>query len=62
MRRSPGVLLPVMVDNARRLVRVFRRQRITPALVVAFALLGLAVVFAFLAFAPQLSPFVYPLF
>jgi len=51
-----------MVDNARRLVRVFRRQRITPALVVAFALLGLAVVFAFLAFAPQLSPFVYPLF
>jgi hypothetical protein len=56
------VLLPVMVDNVVRMTRVFRRQGVTPALVVAFALLGLAVVFAFLAFAPQLSPFVYPLF
>ncbi len=62
MKRRPGVLLPAMADNARRLTKVFRRQRVTPALIVAFALLGLAVVFAFLAFAPQLSPFVYPLF
>jgi H+/gluconate symporter-like permease len=62
MRRRPDVLVPVLIDNLRRITRVFRRQQVTPALVVAFALLGLAVVFAFLAFAPQLSPFVYPLF
>lgn len=62
MKRDPRVLLPVMVDNVVRMTRVFRRQGVTPALLVAFALLGLAVVFAFLAFAPQLSPFVYPLF
>ena len=62
MKRDPRVLLPVMVDNVVRMTRVFRRQGVTPALVVALALLGLALVFAFLAFAPQLSPFVYPLF
>jgi hypothetical protein len=62
VKRDPRVLLPVMVDNVVRMTRVFRRQGVTPALVVALALLGLALVFAFLAFAPQLSPFVYPLF
>jgi hypothetical protein len=48
--------------TARSLVRAFRRQRISIALIVALLLLLLAVVFAFLAFAPVLSPFIYPLF
>ncbi len=39
-----------------------RRQRMSSALLLAFVLLFLAVVFAFLAFAPVLSPFIYPLF
>jgi hypothetical protein len=42
--------------------RVSRQQKIPALFVVGFVLLMLGIVFAFLAFAPVLSPFVYPLF
>lgn len=62
MKRSPSTYPVVVWDNLRRLVTVFVRQRMPLALVTAGFLLVLAVIFAFLAFAPVLSPFVYPLF
>lgn len=62
MKRSPAIYPIIIWDNIRRLWTVFFRQKVPLALVVAGFLLVLAVVFAFLAFAPVLSPFVYPLF
>lgn len=44
------------------LVSTLRRQRLSPLWLVALAVFALAIVFAFLAAAPFLSPFVYPLF
>jgi hypothetical protein len=62
MKRSPLVYPWVIADNLKRLWVVFRRQRMLSNLLLGVVLLGLGVVFAFLAFAPALSPFVYPLF
>jgi hypothetical protein len=44
------------------LVGTVRRQRLGALWLVAVAVFVLAIVFAFLAAAPFLSPFVYPLF
>ncbi|MDE2490383.1 MAG: hypothetical protein KGM24_06015 [Elusimicrobia bacterium] len=44
------------------LFSTLRRQRLSPLAVVALVVFLLALVFAFLAIAPFLSPFVYPLF
>ena len=60
MKRSPLVYPWVIADNLKRLWVVFRRQRMLSNLLLGVVLLGLGVVFAFLAFAPALSPVVYP--
>jgi hypothetical protein len=44
------------------LMSTLARQKLAPLRVVALILFLLALVFAFLAVAPFLSPFVYPLF
>lgn len=44
------------------LMSALGRQRLGPLRLVAVILLALALIFAFLAAAPFLSPFVYPLF
>ncbi|MBI3552414.1 MAG: hypothetical protein HY077_07835 [Elusimicrobia bacterium] len=44
------------------LFATLRRQRLAPLAVVALVVFLLALVFAFLAAVPFLSPFVYPLF
>lgn len=62
MRR--GFFAPVKAFwlAGRRMVAAFVHQRVTLALLVAVALFVLSLVFAFLAAAPVLSPFVYPMF
>ena len=61
MRRSRFTPLLVHLDTLRSLNRAFRKQRIPRGIWLALVLLLLAVVFAFLAYAPILSPFIYPL-
>ena len=48
--------------TVKELVATLRRQKLTPLWLVAITVFALALVFAFLAAAPFLSPFVYPLF
>jgi len=43
-------------------ITTMRRQKMTPAILILLFFILLALVFAFLAFAPVLSPFIYPLF
>ena len=59
-----GIFAPVvsLARNAARIWTIFPRQRLGKGMLLAFLLLAFSVVFAFLAFAPVLSPFVYPLF
>lgn len=54
--------LEIVGMNFLSLFKIFRRERVPMALILALALLLLAIFFAFLAFAPVLSPFIYPLF
>jgi hypothetical protein len=52
----------VLHSTTLKIFLVFRRQRLnTPMLIVYFVLL-ISLLFAFLAYAPVLSPFIYPLF
>ena len=44
------------------LISTFRQQRLARVSWLAVIIFALALIFAFLAFAPILSPFVYPLF
>lgn len=46
----------------RSLMTTFWRQRLGRAIVLVIVIFLLALIFAFLAFTPVLSPFVYPLF
>jgi hypothetical protein len=62
MKRSPLSYPSVIWTNLAALWRVSRQQKIPALFVVGFVLLMLGIIFAFLAFAPVLSPFVYPLF
>jgi hypothetical protein len=62
LKRGALAPLQVLMMSASRIVRAFRRQKMVFGLLVALALLALSIFFAFLAAAPVLSPFVYPLF
>ena len=50
------------VSTVSALMSTLVRQKLGPLRLVALALFALALLFAFLAAAPFLSPFVYPLF
>jgi hypothetical protein len=62
MRRSPLLLLFVIYSNFKDILKVFKRQKISMAMIIAIILTLLALVFSFIAFSPMLSPFLYPLF
>ena len=59
-----GVLSPLkaFLMSGKRLIGAFWRQNMALALLMVLALFALSLVFAFLAAAPVLSPFVYPMF
>jgi hypothetical protein len=60
--RNPLWALQAAGRTGASLVGTLRRQRLAPLWLLALAVFALAIVFAFLAAAPFLSPFVYPLF
>ncbi len=62
MNRPKFLIIFVIISNIKLMIATFRRQRITGALIVAIVLSLVAIIFSFLAFAPVLSPFIYPLF
>ena len=62
MKRSKLAILYIIWDNIYLSTKSFFRQEIPIALVIVLVLFFLALIFAFLSFAPIISPFVYPLF
>lgn len=62
MKRGTFAVLTAFRQTTSRLFRVFLLQRLGLSLALLFALILISLVFAFVAFAPVLSPFVYPLF
>ncbi len=55
-------LIKTIALTLRDLFTDFRKQKVSPALILALLLFILALIFAFLTFNPVLSPFIYPLF
>lgn len=62
MSRSKFALVKIIVDNFKSSTVAFRKQKTTKGLIIVYILFLIALLFAFLNFAPILSPFVYPLF
>ena len=62
MPRPKFALFVIILDTLRSLYQSFARQKIHGAYLLALLVFAIAMIFSFLAFAPVLSPFVYPLF
>ena len=62
MPRPPLAFVSIIWSGAAGLVAAFKTERLRFAAMLALAIFILAMVFAFLAFTPFLSPFIYPLF
>lgn len=45
-----------------KIFHVFREQQLKAPMLIVYLILLIALIFAFLAYAPVLSPFIYPLF
>jgi len=45
-----------------KIFSIFRSQRLTTPMLIVYLILIVSILFAFLAYAPVLSPFIYPLF
>jgi hypothetical protein len=55
-------LLKLIFRTLQELFGAFVKQKIPLAFILAFVIFILSLLFAFLAYSPVLSPFIYPLF